>query len=99
MTEATVRDDAPTVNPSIEFRAGLRGIPAGLLCRAIDLRTEIHLSRETWTRWKAAGLPTLDLGADGELVLTDHLLQWAATKPRLPPSPKKSTKKPTKKGA
>lgn len=87
MSEATVGDGAPIVNPSIELRPGLRGVPKGFLCRAVDLRAEMRLSKETWSMWKAAGLPTISLGTESELVATDELFEWLASRPTLTPRP------------
>jgi hypothetical protein len=65
-------------DPPIEKNERLRGVPAGLLCRACDIMDELKISDHTWRLWKARSLKTYKVGTNAELVLTSELLEFIA---------------------
>jgi hypothetical protein len=78
-------------NPDVLNR--LRGVPVGLLCRSRDVRAEIGVSAETWALWRAAGLVTVKIGSEAELILTDELHKFARSKPQLGERPSVARKR------
>ena len=95
MTEDTVGDCATEGKQKKQVSQNLRGVSPGMLCRSIDVRESLGMSKETWRLWRDAGLKTIgDVGTDAELIFTDEVFIFLASKPKI--GPRKTQRKPAK---
>ena len=83
MHEENITQATPSIKIKKPIATRLRGVPAGLLCRARDIREELGISHETWKRWRDSGLMTINIGSDAEFVMTDEVHRFAASSPKL----------------
>jgi predicted DNA-binding transcriptional regulator AlpA len=68
-------------------RDRFKGVPPGLLCDISEVKKELNIKDEAWTRLMKAGFPVLVKVGGVSIGWTTEVVEWMKSRPELQPLP------------